>query len=537
VVNTLLIGLDGATFTVLDSLTDVNSPDGVVMPCLKRLMERGFRAKLRSTAHPLTPPAWVSLMTGRTPGHHGVYDFVRFEDRGDEVFFTLYDARDIKEETIWSMASRQERSIASLNFPMMAPPLPVNGNLIPGFVSWKHLRRNMTPDSLYDRVRQIAGFNPKDLAWDFERESKIGEEMTPDELESWIRHHLPREQQWFRIAETLIQEDQPDLFAIMFDGTDKIQHQAWHVLDPALAPEKPDERHVSLRGLVLSYFRQLDQYIERLVSMAGPTAQVFFASDHGFTGSTEVVRINRFLGDLGYLAWKAAGQTEAERRRENSNFAYVDWAKTTAFCPTPSSNGICIRLADKAGPPGVRSSDYVAFRAKLIEDLRGLRCPETNEPIIRDVLLREEVFPGAATGDAPDITLVLRDYGFVSVRNRAPIVQPRPTVLGTHHPDGIFIASGPGIQNTRIDLMSIIDVAPILLHSLGLPVPVNLEGTIPDDLLSGDYLMRNPIREGPPTAGARAVGEALKESSDNEMSEQDREKILDQLRLLGYLED
>jgi predicted AlkP superfamily phosphohydrolase/phosphomutase len=536
-VRTLFIGMDGATFTVLDSLTDVNSPDGVVMPCLKGLMERGFRAKLRSTAHPLTPPAWVSLMTGRTPGHHGVYDFVRFEDRGDEVFFTLYDARDIKQETIWSMASRQQRRVASLNFPMMAPPPPVSGSLIPGFVSWKHLRRNMTPDSLYDRVRQIPGFNPKDLAWDFERESKIGEEMTPDELESWIRHHLPREQQWFRIAETLLQEDQPDLFAIMFDGTDKIQHQAWHVLDPMLAPEQPDENYARLRRLVLSYFRQLDQYIERLVSMAGPKAQVFFASDHGFTGSREVVRINRYLGEMGYLTWKAAGQTEAERRREDSNFAYVDWSKTTAFCPTPSSNGICIRVANAPGAPGVPKSDYFAFRAKLIEDLRSLRCPQSNEPVIRDVLLREEVFPGAAMGDAPDITLVLRDYGFVSVRNRTPIIQPRPTVLGTHHPDGIFIGAGPGIQNTRADLMSIIDVASILLHSLGLPVPANLEGTIPDDLLSEDHLLRNPVLEGPPTLAGRAGGPAHTEAVADEMSEQDREKILDQLRLLGYLED
>ena len=536
-VRTLFIGMDGATFTVLDALTDGSGPEGVVMPFLKGLIEKGFRAKLRSTAHPLTPPAWVSLMTGRTPGHHGVYDFVRFEDRGDEVFFTLYDARDIRQETIWSIATRQQRRVVSLNFPMMAPPPPMSGSLIPGFVSWKHLRRNMTPDGLYDRVRQIPGFNPKDLAWDFERESKIGEEMTPDELEAWIQHHLPREQQWFRIAETLLQEDQPDLFAIMFDGTDKIQHQAWHVLDPKLIPPRPGEDYLRLRRLVLSYFRQLDRYIEQLVSMAGPTAQVFFASDHGFTGSTEVIRINRYLGEKGYLEWKAAGKTDAERRREDSNFAYVDWSKTTAFCPTPSSNGICIRVAQAPGEPGVPKADYPAFRSKLIDDLKSLRCPETNEPIIRDVLLREDVFPGAAMGDAPDITLVLRDYGFVSVRNRAPVVQPRPTVLGTHHPDGIFIGAGHGIQSSRAGMMSIIDVAPVLLHSLGLPVPSNFEGEMPLGLLTEEELRRNPVRLGAPTLQVRPGRSAHQDDPAEEMSEKDREKILGQLRMLGYLED
>ena len=86
---TLLIGLDGATFTVLDPLMDGTCAEGVVMPYLASLRGKGYSAKLKSTAHPLTPPAWTSVATGRTPGHHGIYDFVRFEDLGDEMFFTM----------------------------------------------------------------------------------------------------------------------------------------------------------------------------------------------------------------------------------------------------------------------------------------------------------------------------------------------------------------------------------------------------------------------------------------------------------------
>jgi hypothetical protein len=33
----------------------------------------------------------------------------------------------------------------------------------------------------------------------------------------------------------------------------------------------------------------------------------------------------------------------------------------------------------------------------------------------------------------------------VSIANARPVVAKRPTVVGTHHPDGTFIASGPGI--------------------------------------------------------------------------------------------
>ena len=88
------------------------------MPFLAKIFEEGTRAKLRSTPNPLTPPAWVSLMTGRGPGHHGVFDFIRAEERGDDVFFTLYDSRDCRVETIWSIASRQGQKVAALNFPV-----------------------------------------------------------------------------------------------------------------------------------------------------------------------------------------------------------------------------------------------------------------------------------------------------------------------------------------------------------------------------------------------------------------------------------
>lgn len=533
-VRTLFVGLDGATYTVLDDLTRADGEGGPVMPCLKRLLEQGFRAKLRSTPHPLTPPAWVSLMTGRSPGNHGVYDFMRFRDSGEEMFFSLYDARDIRVETIWSIASRQNRSVVSLNFPMMAPPTPVNGSLIPGFISWRHLRMNTTPRSLYERVKKIPGFDPQELAWNFERELAIGEPMNQRELEDWVSSHIPREEQWFRIAETLLREDQPDLFAVMFDGTDKIQHQVWHVLDPALKPAQPDEDYRRLRELVVTYFRRLDGYIERLIELAGPQAQVFLASDHGFTGSIDVVRINRYLGEKGYLTWAPVGDTDADRRRASASFAHLDWKKTLAFCPTPSSNGICIRLARTPGGPGVPPEEYAAFRSRLIDDLYALKSPDDGEPIVREILLREEVFPGSAMGDAPDLTLVLRDFGFVSVRNREPVVIPRPMVLGTHHPDGVVIAAGPGIENICEDRVHIMDVAAMLLHSLDLPVPSDFEGAVPENLLTVDNLMRNPVRSGPPTLDPRGGAPVQTEET---VPEQERQKILEQLKALGYLEE
>ena len=528
---TLFIGLDGATFTLFDAFTRDVPGEGVIMPTLARLMREGFQAPLRSTIHPLTPPAWVTMMTGRSPGNHGVFDFVKVDDRGDDCFWTLSSGSDNRCETIWSIVSRQGKRVVSLNFPMMSPPETVNGSIVSGFVSWKHLRRNMTPPSLYDRLKQIPGFDAKELAWDFKREDQIGDDMSQADLEAWVHAHRLREEQWFRVAETMLRDDKPDLFAVMFDGTDKLQHQTWHVIDPSLQPAEPSAEHARLRALTLGYYRRLDDYIARLVELAGPDAQVFIASDHGFTGTSQVVRINRYLGELGYLTWHEDDGTEATRRRVNVNFAYLDWAKTKAYCPTPSSNGIRIRVAREPGMSGIAPTEYPAFRDKLIADLLKLRRPN-GEVVITQVLTREEAFPGAAMSEAPDLTVTLSDHGFVSVRDKTPVVAPRAYPAGTHHPDGILIAAGPGVAVDRDRaLVQLIDVPAILLYSLDLPVPEDFEGMVPRQLFTDAMWSRQPLRRGA-AAGPVDRGPDV----GGEPSEAEREKILDQMRALGYLD-
>jgi predicted AlkP superfamily phosphohydrolase/phosphomutase len=62
----LVIGLDGASFNVLDPLIEKG-----YLPNLSKLIFEGSRADLETTFPPITAVAWSSFMTGKNPRKHG----------------------------------------------------------------------------------------------------------------------------------------------------------------------------------------------------------------------------------------------------------------------------------------------------------------------------------------------------------------------------------------------------------------------------------------------------------------------------------
>lgn len=531
---TVFIGLDGAVFSILDPLMENG-----IMPFLKEFVTMGARAELLSTPNPLTPPAWTSLMTGRSPGNHGVFDFIWAEERKTDVYFTLYNFRDIQCETIWSIVSRQKGKICSLNFPMMSPPPAVSGYIVPGLTSWKHLRRNVYPSDLYQELKALPGFNVREFAWDFDMEKKAEKGVPHEEYENWVEFHTRRERQWFEAARYLMKNYPCDLTGIIFDGADKMLHIGWRFLDPKIFPENPSAWEQKIRNLCLNYFRELDGFLAEIAAIAGPNARIFMASDHGFGPSWEVFRVNAWLNSQGYLTWKEPGELdekskESVKRLVERHFVLLDWDKTTAYARTTTSNGIYIRVAKEPGQTGIPPDQYQNFRSRLIEKLKAILDPVTGERIIKRVLTREEAYAGDHNEQAPDLTLVMCDHGFASILNKAPIICSRPEVEGTHYPEGIFLARGPGIQeSSTLPQLSIIDVAPCLLYSLGLAIPADFEGRLPTGLFVSSLLEKHPCRIGEPTQ----LPDSLAFRSEKPAMEAEEEaQIYKQLKALGYVE-
>jgi predicted AlkP superfamily phosphohydrolase/phosphomutase len=525
---TLLIGLDGATFSILDPLMQEG-----VMPFLADFVAAGTRAELRSVVPPLTPPAWTTVMTGRSPGNHGVLDFFRFESKPEGRYIRVADSTDVSCETIWSMADRQGLKTTALNFPLTSPPAAISGYILPGWVPWRHLRLACHPAELYDQIKELPGFDARELAMDMNLEGNAIEGCQKrEDYEDWIHLHIRRERQWFRISRYLMTADPCELTAVLFDGVDKLQHFVWRFLDPALFPSSPSAWERKIRALCCDYFRELDHCLEEIVTLAGPDANTVMVSDHGFCGSEQIFHVNTWLEQNGYLSWTGSAEPEEPGKLGLESMARrfyeVDWDKTTAYCPTPSGNGIYL------SPDGANGAeDYASLRQELIDGLRSYLDPETGEPVVQRIWTREEAFDGEHLTAAPDLTLELRDGGFVSILPSSTVLMRRVEPTGTHHPDGIFVAGGPGIRrDVTVPPLSILDVAPTVLHALGLPVPEDLEGRVPTEVFDPAWLEARPIR----AAGPTQPREPLSPAAGEPLDEEGEAELLQRLRALGYVE-
>lgn len=529
----LLIGLDGATFTILDPYIERG-----VMPFMGELVERGTRATLRSVMPPLTPPAWTSLMTGKHPGQHGVFDFFQKEEPGS-VYYAFATSQDVKSATIWSLASDHGRRIIALNFPLMFPPPPVDGCVVPGgMMPWRQLRLGCHPPGLFDRLKALPSFNPREML-DMELEIKAIEGCPDDEYADWVERHIRREQRWFEVLRHLMREEPAELVGVLFDGVDKLQHLCWRFIDPKCRPAQPSSWEQEMIGRCERYFHALDAMIADLVGLAGPEATVVLASDHGFGPTRDVFHVNAWLEREGYLVWAEGEATAAGRADTEVGFAEMtrhlhalDWTSTLAYAATPSGQGINVvdRIpgTEDPLPDGMRRT----IRTKLAQALREVRRPSDGRALVAEVWTRDEAFAGPYETFGPDVSIVLADGATMSILPSDTLVARRDEVRGHHRWEGIFLACGPGIRaGARVDELSIVDVAPLLLHRLGLPVPDDMAGRVPTEILEADELERRPPRTvramAPPPAPA--PGELA-------LDPEEQADVMGRLRALGYVE-
>jgi len=292
----LAIGLDGATYTVINPLLKAGE-----LPVLKGIMENGAWGRLKSTIHPYSAPAWTSFMTGKNPGSHGVFDFTYRRPGTYNLGFVSAKSR--KGRTLWRIISEGGRRVGIMNVPMTYPPESVNGFLMAGLGSPGVVPGFAYPREVFSEIkREVGGYIIEPRIRDYIRRGRF------DQFSERLMDGLERR---FKAATYLMKTHPWDFFMLVFGETDQVQHWFWKYMDP----DHPlhNSREATRYGDMISrVYRRIDSMIGDILDMFDRKIHLVILSDHGQGGNNDKsIYLNNWLASLGLLHF--------ERDRHNSN--------------------------------------------------------------------------------------------------------------------------------------------------------------------------------------------------------------------------
>lgn len=264
------------------------------------------------------------------------------------------------------------------------------------------------------------------------------------------------------------------LLIFVFGTTDHIQHMFWHYLDKNHPAHGMAELSVQDNPIARCYQRA-DTILGQVLAYLDEKTTLIVLSDHGFGSYHTKAHLNSWLEAKGYLVLRTRGPGR-ELLQD------VDWANTKAY--SFGLSGIYLNLAGREGKGIVNpGKDAKELKDEIISELEAWVDPMTGNPVVSKVYRREDIYTGPYVEEAPDLIVGLsRGY---RISNESALGEVPREVLaenkekwsGDHIFDGATI---PGILlvNREIsrDEVSIIDVAPTILKSLGVPIPGNIDG-------------------------------------------------------------
>jgi predicted AlkP superfamily phosphohydrolase/phosphomutase len=568
----LIIGLDGATFDLIKPWAAEGK-----LPTFERLLQQGVHGELTSTIPPVTAPAWTSFMTGKNPGKHGLYHFIEPRPGSYEMRYT--NARSRLAKTIWQILNESGISVGVLNVPMTYPPDRLNGYMISGMDSPEDSTAITNPPELYQELQERFGKVSPQIRY-------LGYLKTDQRREGVLKGLEEMDAHYLQLTDYLLKKYPVDVAMVVFTSVDTVQHFFWQYMDRT-HPQHDAVGAAKYGEAILRVYQRIDEIIARLIGSLPEDTAVLLMSDHGFhPTSARIVHINRYLFDLGLLRlhdssqrWyhpqtliqatikrvdtvlrrtltphqkaKVSRMFPGLRNMWESHYAglsNIDWAQTKAYCYEILTFPSCVWINVKGlRPQGIvdPGAEYEQLMRFITDKLYELKDPMTGQQLISRVYRKQEIYHGPYLDQAPDLTLAWWDgvtlLGKPSFTQdgHEPVVSftgGRPTSAGewggTHALEGILVFRGkPFHKGKKLEQVEIVDLAPTLLHILGLPIREDMDGRVLHEAFKAEF------------AAAHGIATRIRGDSDDEASPQERTysdaeavKVEERLRGLGYIE-
>ena len=550
-----VLGLDGATWDLLEPLIAQGE-----LPNLARIRERGVFGTLNSVFPPLSPVAWTGVMTGKNSGKHGVFEFLEFGH--DPLKGRVNSSRSIKCELVWEIAGKHGKTSVAGGVPMSYPPRPAPGFYLGDFLSPAGAKDFASDPDIFRELEAHLGtpYRP----WSTAVHDGGNEPAALKELTDFLDHHL-------KTVQFLMKRCPWDLFMFDLMATDRAQHELWHAWQPSHRAAKGRDLSAVRAGFV-DFWKRMDRGVGEIEADLPPGTSMILMSDHGFGPIEYYVNFNVWLLEQGFIALQdslyvkqkhwfykrgatpewfyglmaklglAKNRVDRFRGKQiswvdklaDSGFLsrkHIDWSKTKAYA---QGNFGQIFINQKGRQPNgcVAPEDVRPLLDDLKAKLLAIPHPETGKPLVEKVLERDDLYHGPHAHLAPDLVAVLGDWTYRTIGlydfTTNKLVSPAFGPTGDHRMEGIFIGSGPGFRTgAKPEGADLLDIAPTVLHLLGVPVPNDMDGRVLSEILDPSLVApQDQSAGGSPTNGDGPSGDAYTEEED--------EAIQQRLADLGY---
>lgn len=540
-----IMSWDGATWNVLRPFIECGW-----MPNLAKAAHDGMVSDLESVIPPLTAPAWVSFMTGKNPGKHGIFDFRNFDAQKKEDYITNISF--CRSKTLWEILSEHGKKSIVLNLPYTYPPPQINGIVISGFDAITSNDDFIYPRELKNEImRRWPNYRPAMPVWDY---------LSINDLRIAKQYFvLARESVNTRIevAQFLLQQYEWDVFLVHFQEIDYIQHAFWQDIENIVS-----KRDTPLVEEIKDFFGCLDVALTKLPFFDTQDNVIsFLISDHGFGSHPGMIFPNVLLKQWGFLYsrnvlrctieqwcrrtllllkrnnpiryWQArflrsGKQTQSEwivhekmkTPMENLN---IDWKKTKAIMATGDFYALVFINRDL-----VTKDRYDSLVQELASRFREVKHTKDEGPLFKFVYAAQEIYDcDIRTSSLPDLVLVpSRGYSVTRDIDTDNIVQYGfPGVSGIHRKDGVVVVHSVSVDKVSPrSLYRIIDMTPTILYLLEVAIPYDMDGKVWEDIFTFHKQIVYSKDD------SQRIHEQVHYGDDDE------EAIKEKLRSLGYLQ-
>jgi hypothetical protein len=500
-----LFGIDGGSWPLVDRGIAAGE-----LPNFAAIAARGVTAEMTTVEPVISPTVWTSIATGRSPTVHGVGDFFR-------------NRTHIRVPTVFERLAARGQRVGLYDYLVTWPPrtLP-NGFVIP---DWLRRDERVTPPDVFAR----AGVAP--YAYSME-----GVRTLAQFAENSQREVTEKPGRFVRLAAAF----QLDAGAVTFYSADATGHRFWRAANPADFDAPPTAEEAAFPNAIADALRGIDAALGRILASLEPEDAIVVVSDHGFQADIRANRIwstqladqvaaldldparDGFEIDGEFLALSLRvlpGPTEKREPSVARIVALLESIETADGEPVLDVDVFAIAERPVEARPSLWRSVRAFGVRQIVERWYGVQL---DRPAYVYVFARPR--DAALSAAWPDAELRAGARRFaISDLFRVD------DFTGRHQETAIFLAAGGPIAHVATrDRVSVLDVAPLLFHLAGTPVPDDLEGRVPERLLDPAKLAANPVRIVPAAELPGLPPEAAREEVDDAV-------LMERLRALGYV--